>query len=77
MLGRILFAAAVAGSMLLTGVPAREASCQSDPNAPTPCPYGRACTSTMECETVRCNLVCTLDPLGIGSRRSCLDAGTR
>ena len=77
MLSRILFAAAVAGSMLLTSVPAREAACQSDPNSPKPCPYYRTCTSNMDCETLRCNLVCELDPVGNGSHRHCLDPGTR
>ncbi len=77
MLGRILFAAAVAGSLLLTGVPARQAACQSDPNAPKPCPFYRRCMSNTDCETLRCNLVCELDPQGIGSHRTCLGAGTR
>jgi hypothetical protein len=76
-LTRILFAVAVAGSMLLTSVPAREAACQSDPNGPKPCPFNRRCMSNTDCDTLRCNLACQLDPQGIGSHRTCLDPGTR
>ena len=77
MLSRILFGAALAASMLLTSVPAREAACQSDPNGIQPCPRNKTCISNTDCETLRCNLTCALDPRGIGARRTCLNAGTR
>ena len=61
MLKRMLFAVLVAGSMLLTSAPAREAACQQDPDRKKPCPLQKRCMSNADCRMIECGLQCQLN----------------
>lgn len=72
---RALFAVALAGSMLLTAVPAREAACQQDGSGKPKknCPRNEKCFSNADCKQVQCGLTCQpADDRRGGMRRVCL-----
>ena len=71
MLSRVLFAAALGTSMLLTSVPAREAACQQDSKGSKPCPRNARCMSNTDCQTLRCNLTCAPNENPTGPARIC------